>query len=620
QAQANHYARAYPTIHDDVEPEGEQAGSAAAQSPALAELPPPVPSPWLTPGVLAIIAVLAAPLSLVLLALGAWIMPADETEYVSVGPVLMALAFSLFVVQFLYRVLKHPDLCPVHFGWSLETQRQLLKFLSRFTWVLLPTTLILATAQQQTVSLTTDSLGVLTLIFASLAIAYLFRRLLRRLPAIHKKVPLYWALNGLLVVLPLVLVVLTATGYYYTSLQLTARLLATFYVLTGWVIAEVTVMRGVELATEKLRRQRAEEIIQFKALTAHESMSAGAMVTPLPTLDLTQVTQQSLRLAQFLILLGFGGLMYWVWADLVGVLAGLNDWALWREVATLDAATDMITLLDIITAIIIVVLTFFFAANLPGLLEMTVLSRLSLQQGSAYAITTLLNYVITATGLVMALSALGVSWDKLQWLVAALSVGLGFGLQEIFANFVSGLIILFERPIRIGDVVTLGNLSGTVSQIRIRATTITEFDRKEIIVPNKTFVTGQLINWSLSDTVTRVIVKLGVAYGSDLDKTRSLLFEAADQNPRVLNDPTPQVLFLNFGASTLDHELRIHVKELGDRNPVIDEINRFVDREFKAAGIEIAFQQIDIRLRNSDGLERVIKQKPSASPPGPLPE
>ncbi len=241
------------------------------------------------------------------------------------------------------------------------------------------------------------------------------------------------------------------------------------------------------------------------------------------------------------------------------------------------------------------------ARNLPGLLEVMVLSKLRLAQGSAYATTTLLSYALAGFGIVATLSTLGVSWDKLQWLVAALSVGLGFGLQEIFANFISGLIILFERPVRIGDVVTIGNLSGTVSRIRIRATTITDFDRKDIIVPNKTFITGQLINWSLSDTVTRVTIKVGVAYGSDLDKVKALLYKAAQDNPRVLKEPEPQVFFLNFGESTLDHELRIHVRDLGDRNPATDEINRFIDREFNKAGISIAFRQVDIFLKNFAG-------------------
>ncbi len=113
--------------------------------------------------------------------------------------------------------------------------------------------------------------------------------------------------------------------------------------------------------------------------------------------------------------------------------------------------------------------------------------------------------------------------------MAALSVGLGFGLQAIFSNFVSGLIILFERPVRIGDVVTIGNLSGTVSRIRIRATTITDFDRKEIIVPNQTFITGQLVNWSLSDTVTRVTIKIGLAYETDLPLARKLMMQAVKE-------------------------------------------------------------------------------------------
>ena len=242
------------------------------------------------------------------------------------------------------------------------------------------------------------------------------------------------------------------------------------------------------------------------------------------------------------------------------------------------------------------------------------MSRLNLAQGSSYAITTLLSYAIVSIGVITTLSALGVSWNKLQWLVAALSVGLGFGLQEIFANFVSGLIILFERPVRIGDVVTIGDLSGTVNRIRIRATTITDFDRKEIIVPNKTFVTSQLINWSLSDTVTRVTIRIGVAYGSDLQKVRELLYRIANGNSRVLRDPEPMVLFLNFGDSTLDHELRIHVRELRDRNPAIDEINREIDRLFREHGIEIAFRQMDINLRNSEGLERlVLSSKPQAA-------
>ncbi|WVM87761.1 mechanosensitive ion channel [Halopseudomonas pachastrellae] len=186
---------------------------------------------------------------------------------------------------------------------------------------------------------------------------------------------------------------------------------------------------------------------------------------------------------------------------------------------------------DILGALVTVILTLTLARNLPGLLEILVLSRLELRQGSSYAITTLLSYVIVGFGLV---SVTVNPWRQLgQAAVAGRRARccLGFGLQEIFANFISGLIILFERPVRIGDVVTIGPLSGTINRIRIRATTITDFDRKEIIVPNKNFVTEQIINWSLQDTITRVIIKVGVAYGSDVALVRKLLMQIAQNNP-----------------------------------------------------------------------------------------
>jgi potassium efflux system protein len=273
-------------------------------------------------------------------------------------------------------------------------------------------------------------------------------------------------------------------------------------------------------------------------------------------------------------------------------------------------------------ALVIAAVTVALARNLPGLLEVLVLQRLTLAQGSAYAITTLLSYAISGVGIVSALSTLGVSWDKLQWLVAALSVGLGFGLQAIFSNFVSGLIILFERPVRIGDTVTIGNLSGTVSRIRIRATTITDFDRKEIIVPNQTFITGQLINWSLSDTVTRVTIKIGLAYESDLALARKLMLEAARGNPRVLRDPEPSLYFLAISASTFDYELRFHVRELGDRNPAVDELLTAIALSFREHGVDMAFNQLDVFVKNGEGKEihlaQNVTQLPLALPGAPL--
>ena len=225
---------------------------------------------------------------------------------------------------------------------------------------------------------------------------------------------------------------------------------------------------------------------------------------------------------------------------------------------------------------------------------------MKLSQGTPYTINTLLTYTLVAIGGAWAFATLGMSWSKLQWLFAALSVGLGFGMQEIFANFVSGIILLFERPIRVGDTVTINDVTGTVAKIRIRAITIIDPDRKEVIVPNKSFVTGQVTNWALSNTITRVVISIGVAYGSDLDLVKRLLLKAASEQANIMKDPEPRALFLSFGASTLDHELRVYVSQVSERTNTIDALNRRVNELFAENNIEIAFNQLDIFIKNQD--------------------
>ena len=326
--------------------------------------------------------------------------------------------------------------------------------------------------------------------------------------------------------LPIALFVAVCFGYYYTALKLTDRLIYTLYLLLFWLVIEAAFVRGLSVAARRLAYQRA----LTKRAAAKEGLD-GEVITEEPTLDIEQVNQQSLRLIRLALLGGFIAGLYWVWADLISVFAYLNNFVLYEYTSGTGAAASMvpISLGDLLGALVIVGITFALAGNLPGLLEVLVLSRLNLAQGSAYATTTLLSYTIVGIGIVSTLSTLGVSWDKLQWLVAALSVGLGFGMQEIFANFISGLIILFERPMRIGDLVTIGTVTGTVKRIHIRATHIIDSDRKEVIVPNKTFVTSQLINWTLTDTVTRIVLTFKVNRGADLEKVRTLLLQAAQE-------------------------------------------------------------------------------------------
>jgi potassium efflux system protein len=184
--------------------------------------------------------------------------------------------------------------------------------------------------------------------------------------------------------------------------------------------------------------------------------------------------------------------------------------------------------------------------------------------------------------------------------IGAMTVGLSFGLKDIFANFVSGIIILFERPIRIGDVVTVGGSSGRVTRIRIRSTTVTDWDRRELIVPNKAFLTEKIINWSLSDQMSRVVIDIGIGYGSDPAEAQELLLQIAKDSPLVLKEPAPSVVFEGFGADSLDFKLRVFVT-YSNRVKVATLLRHEIFKVFNKAGIEIPFAQRDVHLDTSGG-------------------
>jgi potassium efflux system protein len=586
-------------------------------------------SQWHTPQAILVNVLLAMPVALALALCGYALLIDARGQNASLGSAVLQIAQAWLVFYTAYRILAPGGVAEVHFRWEKPQVEFLRGWVRRLGIVVLALVSVVAVAELQPSALADDVLGIGVVLACYALMAWLLSRLLVSSPT-HKNASLFRKAVGIaFTVLPIALFVAVCFGYYYTALKLTDRLIDTLYLLMFWLVIEAAFVRGLGVAARRLAYQRALS----KRQAAKES-GDGEIPVEEPTLDIEQVNQQSLRLIRLALLGLFIVCLYWVWSDLISVFAYLDNITLYEYTSGTGAAMSMvpISLGDLLGALVIVSITFVLAGNLPGLLEVLVLSRLNLAQGSAYATTTLLSYVIAGVGFVSTLSTLGVSWDKLQWLVAALSVGLGFGMQEIFANFISGIMILFERPVRIGDTITIGTLSGTVSKIRIRATTITDFDRKDIIVPNKTFITGQLINWSLTDTITRVTLKLGVDYDSDLDLVKSLLLKGAQENPRVLKEPGPSVYFLNFGGSTLDHELRMHVRDLGDRNPVLDEMNRYINREFKAHNINIAFPQMDVHLKNPQGQEYKLMTlentdrtpapdapaaKPAAEPPPP---
>jgi len=268
--------------------------------------------------------------------------------------------------------------------------------------------------------------------------------------------------------------------------------------------------------------------------------------------------------------------------------------------ATQSAPSTPLTLWNLLESILAGLFTVILVKNLPGVIEIMLKRRTTLDVGARFAFSTLIRYVITIVGTIAVFGLLGVTWGKVQWLAAALTFGLGFGLQEIVANFVSGLILLVERPVRVGDVVTIGNLMGKVNRIQIRATTITLWDRSEMIVPNKEFITTKLVNWTLSDSKRRIEIPLRIAYGADLDLVKKILVDAAKQHPSVLDDPAPHVLLLTFGDDAINFELRF-VVDFGQGLVTKDAVQMVIEGAFREHGIEFALPKSEVRFISEGG-------------------
>lgn len=514
------------------------------------------------------------------------------------GTALLHTAKLGLVFAVAYRLLCRDGVVMLHFGWSAEQVRFLRKRLAWVALVVWLLAMVVPLAQANLSALSNDVLGVVVLALGLLLLgSLLVNAALQQFGG--ENLPLFGKLLALVLgAAPFLLILALGAGYYYTVLQMSERLLMTLAVLIIWVLVRATIERGLGIAARRLAWERVEQARR----TGEEADSTAEQ----HALGISDVNEQSLRLLRLLLVLGLGASLYWIWADVISLFSYLDNVVLYEDAIApggLDSPVAAVSLNDLLNALLIVGMTIMLARNLPGLMEVLFLSRMQLAPGTSYATMRLLSYSISSIGIVATLAALGVSWNKLQWLVAALSVGLGFGLQEIFANFISGLIVLFERPVRIGDMVTIGEMTGTVSRIRIRATTITELDRKESIIPNKVFVTERLLNWSLSDCVTRITLHIRLGHDADLEQARSIMLQCMQENYRVLEDPEPVVLFLEAGLSSFNHEMRYHVGEISDRNTSIDEIhNRLVER-FRDAGIRMAFQQLDVHVKAAGGQE-----------------
>jgi potassium efflux system protein len=416
----------------------------------------------------------------------------------------------------------------------------------------------------------------------------------------------------LLLACPLGLGVLAWRGYFISSIELSFGLLATLGLMVGADVLYYMLLRWFWIKKRKL--ELAERLEKWRARQEAEetdgSDEAGGLLNIDPEeegeLDLESVSEQTRDLIRFLFILGALAAIVGLWNGMVPVLSILGSIPI----------GGALSLLELAKAVIIVIMTWMAVKNLPGVLELSVLRGTSIEAGTRHAISTLCQYALIAIGVVAFSAAIDLDWSKFGWIAAALSVGLGFGLQEVVANFVCGLILLFERPIRVGDVVTLDGTTGTVTRIQMRATTITNWDRQDFVVPNKNLITGTILNWTLTASVNRVVIPVGVAYGTDTEEARSILLDVAAKHPLIMDDPAPLASFEQFADSSLTLILRAYLPNLDNRLGTITELHTEIDRRFAEAGIEIAFPQQDLHIRS--GLERLAAEQQGVASGGPF--
>ncbi|NQV33545.1 MAG: mechanosensitive ion channel, partial [Phycisphaeraceae bacterium] len=514
-----------------------------------------------------------------------------------------------------------------HLGMTDENSRYLHQQTRRFLGLTIPLTFIsLMVSQQPSNELLSGGLGRLAFIVTLLVLAFFLGRVLRPkgpllLPFLASRRGgwldrLRYLWYGACIATPIGLIAMTLLGYTYGARHLYLRLLWTLLLLISWRLVDALLVRWLEVIQKRsVIRARRKTKPTEQATPSASPVTTSEEPTEIQLISLSTQTRRLISaLATVLLLLGFWG----IWRDVFPALGMLENIHLYNT-STARGDEISIGLGALFFATALAIMTTIIVRNVPGLLEIIVLQHLPLDRGARFAITTLCRYGLAIIGIIMMCSSLGLSWNKVQWLVAGMTLGLGFGLQEIFANFISGLIILFEQPVRVDDVVTVGDVSGTVTKIRIRATTIRKWDERELIVPNKEFITGRLVNWTLSDNTMRMNFVVGIAYGSDTAKTEKLLYKVAQDEVLALEDPAPVVIFRAFGDSSLEFELRIYFSGIDSYCVVWHQINMAIDNAFRKAGIEIAFPQRDLHLRSSEPIISVLQEKAKADTIADLP-
>ncbi len=533
----------------------------------------------------------------------------------SIGEGLQGSALTLFFLQFFYRLFAVDGIARKHFQWQETSVSSLRIQIGWIRLIAVPAMFIISSTSTSKFSIHSDSIGRLALIAIMIAMVIFSARVLKPSTGLMKNyinnhpdgwiAKLRYVLYFSIISIPLVIIGFAVSGYYLSALELQQKLIISLRLIFLTIIIHAMVIRWLTLVNRQLAIANARQKRKAAAITEKHLTGSEDSVLPVDEqqIDIPKINAQTIKMLNvfigFTLIIGF----WMTWKNILPAFSFLEKIVLWQHLANIDnqESYQPITPVNLLLAGLYIFIVVVSIRNFSGVMELLVFRRMSIETGGRYAVNQLAKYLLFSIGFICVANELGGSWSEVQWLVAALSVGLGFGLQEIFANMVSGIILLFERPIRVGDTVTIGDVSGKVSRIKIRATTLIDWDQKELIVPNKTFITNQLVNWTLSDSITRLVIPVGIAYGSNVELAHKVMIDTIKAMPLVLDEPEPSVLFLGFGDSSLDFSIRIFVSELANRLPVTHDLHLCLEKAFREHKIEIPFPQRDIHVRSIVG-------------------
>lgn len=535
----------------------------------------------------------------------------------AVGIGLQSVALPLFSLQFFYQFFAKNGIAVGHFQWQQQTALLLQRQIAWIRFIMVACAFIINCTGASSTTVYSDNLGRLALIIALGSLSVFFARVLH--PAtgffqhyvktnpddIFTKLRFIW--YPVIILIPVAIIGFAIAGYYLSALELQQKLAVTIRLIFVLVVVYGMVIRWLTLVNRELAFKNA--IQKRKAAAESEKqVSSDGIGSELPVLpvdeqliDIPTINAQTIKL--LIVFIGFALIVgiWMIWRNILPAFSFLDQIVLWQHLVTVDnqESYQPITLTNLMMASLYAFIVSVSVRNFPGLMELLVFSRLSIAPGGRYAVNQLARYVIVSIGFICIANEMGGSWSQVQWLVAALSVGLGFGLQEIFANLVSGIILLFERPVRVGDTITINSVTGKVSRIQMRATTIIDYDHKELIVPNKTFITNPLVNWTLSDNITRIQIPVIIAFGSDVDKANTLMLEVARSIPLVLEDPAPSVVLSTIKDGALEFSIAVYVSELSYRTKVTHELNLKLEKMLQENHIELPIPQREIHYSTS---------------------